>query len=353
MGLQDSIDNFRKDQQDKAKEQAQLDAVTQSGDKVAVAVERNTVATRAALKDVKGQVEVTNTDLAKTQDISQVVDAINKANLTTFMSNEGLPQLAQNLNELSSKTQDLQDKLENEGLKKMSDQLGVVVKKLDDVSKILSKSQVTVDAKLQKTIDNLTKTINAIDFNPSVQVTAPDTKVVTTPVDFKPVLSVLNDILTALNQTEQPELQIDLASVTLGLTEVRKAITGLRFPVPNFDLPFVKDGKSTQVILDSQGNVPITGNLTTSVATPSTIRNGQVTVAVTNTAVQLSAGVCVGVVVQALAGNAGNVVIGDSSVTTANGMQLQPGQATGVAIDNINKIYVNGTAGDGVCWIGS
>lgn len=86
---------------------------------------------------------------------------------------------------------------------------------------------------------------------------------------------------------------------------------------------------------------------------PSVLQYGQKTVAVTGTAVQLTAGACNAVIVQGLAGNAGNVVIGDSAVTTANGFQLQPGQATGIAINNVNAIYVNGTVGDGVCWIGS
>lgn len=100
------------------------------------------------------------------------------------------------------------------------------------------------------------------------------------------------------------------------------------------------------VIVDS-------GAITANATTPTTVRYGQVTVAVTNTAVVLTTQACAGVVVQALAANAGNVVIGDSSVTTANGFQLQPGQSTGVSIDNVNKLYVNGTSGDGVCWIGS
>lgn len=81
---------------------------------------------------------------------------------------------------------------------------------------------------------------------------------------------------------------------------------------------------------------------------------GQKTVAVTNTAVVLQThALTTGVIVQALAGNVGNVVIGDASVTTANGFQLQPGQATSAAVTNTNALYVNGTAGDGVCFIGS
>lgn len=100
---------------------------------------------------------------------------------------------------------------------------------------------------------------------------------------------------------------------------------------------------------------PTNGSVLTSGGStaPTTVQYGQTTISVTNTAVQLSNQAVSGVVVQALAGNAGNVVIGDSSVTTGNGFQLQPGQATGIAISNVNKLYVNGTSGDGVCWLGS
>lgn len=87
-----------------------------------------------------------------------------------------------------------------------------------------------------------------------------------------------------------------------------------------------------------------------------TIRFGQSTIAVGNTAVALNAGVEQemknGVIVQALSGNTGSVYVGGSTVTTANGFELQPGQATSLAIDHIEKVYINGAnANDGVCWI--
>ena len=81
---------------------------------------------------------------------------------------------------------------------------------------------------------------------------------------------------------------------------------------------------------------------------------GQKTVSVTNTAVAIATSQAVsGVIVQALAANTDNIFVGPSTVTTANGFELQPGQATSVAIDNLSKVYINGTAADGVCFIGS
>lgn len=100
--------------------------------------------------------------------------------------------------------------------------------------------------------------------------------------------------------------------------------------------------------------IPVSGTLTTTTAAPTTVRQGQKLVAVTNTAVVLSTSASVfGVIIQGLAANAGNVYVGGSGVTTANGYELQPGQATSIAIDDLSKMFVNGTAGDGVCFMGS
>jgi len=78
-------------------------------------------------------------------------------------------------------------------------------------------------------------------------------------------------------------------------------------------------------------------------------------VAVTNTAVAIisSSTPVVGVIIQALASNVNNIKVGDSSVVSSSGFELQPGQAVGLAIDNLNKVYINGTVADGVCFLGS
>lgn len=248
LGSLDDQAEQKKSQADKAAGSAEA---AQNTDKIVGAVDKATQATSEGLKSVKGEVKVTNPT-----DVSGVVESINKLNLTTFMQNEGLPQLAKNLNDLSGKTQDLQNKLENEGLKKMSDQLGLVVKKLDEVSKTLSKTEVSVDVKLQKTIDNLSKSIGAINFKPSVNVSAPQPKVVATPVDFKPVLSALAGVEQAIKDSEIPETKVDLSAVTSGLSAVQKAITSLRFPVPNYVLPFQdSNGKAAQARLDNNNNL--------------------------------------------------------------------------------------------------
>lgn len=87
---------------------------------------------------------------------------------------------------------------------------------------------------------------------------------------------------------------------------------------------------------------------------PTTGVDGQKLIAVTNTPVALAATatpLTTGVIIQALAANVGDVRVGFS--VSDPRFELQPGQAASAAIDDLAKVYVNGTAGDGVCFVGS
>jgi hypothetical protein len=82
--------------------------------------------------------------------------------------------------------------------------------------------------------------------------------------------------------------------------------------------------------------------------------NGQKLVAVTNTAIKLTANptqASNGVVIHALAGNSTTIVVGNSGVTTSNGLVLAAGDAVTVGAGDVSSIYINGTAGDGVSWL--
>lgn len=112
-------------------------------------------------------------------------------------------------------------------------------------------------------------------------------------------------------------------------------------------------GASTSA-LQTTGNTSLSSIDTKTYATPTTVFAGQKTVAVTNTAVAIASSQAVlGVIVQALSANVNSIYVGPSTVTTANGFELQPGQATSVAITNLSTVFINGTSGDGICYIGS
>lgn len=125
-------------------------------------------------------------------------------------------------------------------------------------------------------------------------------------------------------------------------------------------VPVTIDGTiaaATVMIEDSFGNPLASTNESLNVVqlAPAVFHNGQQTSS--GTATQLTATSTPftnGLIVQALSTNAANVYVGTSTVTTSNGFQLQPGQATSIAVNNANLVYVISTnSGDGVCYVGS
>ena len=86
---------------------------------------------------------------------------------------------------------------------------------------------------------------------------------------------------------------------------------------------------------------------------PTAIINGQATVG-TSAAALANNVLTQGVIVQALSTNSVSIYVGNSNVTTSTGFELQPGQATSIAINNTNLIYViSGSASQGLCFVGS
>ncbi len=128
-------------------------------------------------------------------------------------------------------------------------------------------------------------------------------------------------------------------------------VGGIQYQVVKLDVG--GDGLSVPVV----GTLPVSGTVTVTEAAPTVVRNGQVAIAVTGTAVAIAATTAVKyVVVQALSGNSGSIWVGSSAVTngpTGNGCELQPGQPTSLAIADLASVYINGTAGDRACYIGS
>ncbi|MHC5536676.1 hypothetical protein ACYOEI_00195 [Singulisphaera rosea] len=89
------------------------------------------------------------------------------------------------------------------------------------------------------------------------------------------------------------------------------------------------------------------------------LATGQAIIAVTGTAVQLPSHALInGVIVTAHGTNAASITIGGSSVTntltgSGNGVELAAGASVSAAVSNTNQLWVNGTAGDWISFIGS
>lgn len=86
--------------------------------------------------------------------------------------------------------------------------------------------------------------------------------------------------------------------------------------------------------------------------TPSSVGNGQRDVASAGTRVQLSAQACKAVSIAAKPDNSDNIYVGDSSVDDTNGRILAPGDSVDLAIDNLNRLYIDAdTNGDGISYL--
>lgn len=61
-----------------------------------------------------------------------------------------------------------------------------------------------------------------------------------------------------------------------------------------------------------------------------------------------------GVILQALSTNTASIFVGANGVGVGTGFELQAGQATSVAANNMNLVYVIGSNNtDKICWIGN
>lgn len=107
----------------------------------------------------------------------------------------------------------------------------------------------------------VTKAISSIDVKPIVNI--PEDK----PDDYTPILDELDKVVKAVQEI-QPTIipETDLTPLVMATQAVQESINNLRFPVPNYVLPFKdSNGKAIQVSLNTDGTLPTsTSGLVTS-----------------------------------------------------------------------------------------
>jgi len=158
-----------------------------------------------------------------------------------------------------------------------------------------------------------------------------------------------NTALTTINTTLGTPMQQTGGSVTANLGTLNGAATAALQTTGNTALTTINTTLGTPM-QNSGGSVSISSLP----ALVSAFYSGQKTSTGTAVALSTSQAISNGVIVQALSTNAGLVYIGPSGVTTSTGFQLQPGQATSVAVNNLSTVFViAATSGDGVCYVGS
>lgn len=112
------------------------------------------------------------------------------------------------------------------------------------------------------------------------------------------------------------------------------------------------DGVTYRVAtVDSSGRLLIALDVT-ALAPFDTVANGQKTVDAAGTAEQLPDVACKAATIKALPSNGGNIYLGDSGVDDTNGHVLAAGDTVNVAIDNLNRFYIDAdTNGEGVSYL--
>lgn len=123
-----------------------------------------------------------------------------------------------------------------------------------------------------------------------------------------------------------------------------------------------KGGNLYQVVVIDQGGagaedlVTSTNPFVVSTSIPTSLKEGRQVISVTNTAVQLTAvsSSCKRIDIKAIASNTQDIVIGSSSVNftlaTRTGFAISAGESYHIEIDDPSKVYINGTAGEGVTY---
>lgn len=112
------------------------------------------------------------------------------------------------------------------------------------------------------------------------------------------------------------------------------------------------DGRTYRpFLLDSSGRLLIALSLA-AVAPLTTPVSGQTTVTTVGTRVQLPGNASVAATIKALPANTDNIFLGDATVDASNGHVLAAGDAVNVAIDNLNRFWIDAAVnGEGVSWL--
>jgi hypothetical protein len=109
---------------------------------------------------------------------------------------------------------------------------------------------------LSKQVDGVISAVNALELSPAITVTPADVAVA--PLDLDPVLSKLDAVVKALAKPVKEPTPLDLSPLIESVGRVDSAIKNLRFPIPNYLLPFKDiDGKATQVTLTADGKLAV------------------------------------------------------------------------------------------------
>lgn len=195
----------------------------------------------------------------------------NKVVVTNFPTSISTPDVQQLVSEIQTLRDEMYDKdIEDKTAHALLNDLLVAVKNLptdhQDINIPEAPKEMAV-SNLKDYTDKLNEVVSAVkaiemNFYPEITVKASDVHVENDYSSLETKLDVLTKAVKAISIVI-PEK--DDSKVMGGLKKVTDAITGLRFPVANYILPYKDaDGLATQAQINSQGSVVTEDELTTS-----------------------------------------------------------------------------------------
>lgn len=106
----------------------------------------------------------------------------------------------------------------------------------------------------EDTLEAMAAAIANINVNPLVQVSSPEVHV--PQMDIQPLLDQTEQLKELIQAVQSPV--VDTEAIVMAVQSVQEAIEELRFPVPNYVLPFkYSDGSAAQANVDPNGNVSV------------------------------------------------------------------------------------------------
>lgn len=138
-------------------------------------------------------------------------------------------------------------------------------------------------------------------------------------------ITILNSILSTLASESTAQLILGALASTLSVQVVDFLAASLPLP--------------TNAAQETGGNL---ASIKTNTDTPTTPYNNKVTVTTAATRVQLNSNRAVkSVTIKAGVTNTGIIYVGDSTVSSSNGLELNPGDTVSMDISNLNVLYID------------
>lgn len=193
-------------------------------------------------RETIGRVQVENEDLAKSNDIHELAECIKELGEVLRPEAIDWQPVETALNRLNEQVANLPTSHPNMP---------------EPVEEVTVKNLPDLEPTLKKIIDVLGKLKLSPVFDPKITVKPADVKVSENKIDVSPVVDAVQSLVPVLESLKTITEKKDDSKLLSAINSTTAAINSIRFPIPNYVLPFKDtDGKAAQVQLDANGSLP-------------------------------------------------------------------------------------------------